>query len=178
MKPILKQPPNTGVFASFVKNADIRYQDSCVNVKENNMKIRIRRVITERLSEAFFRYAAKGWFICNAPRPIYGTETWQGNFVSGVFYAAIDPTDTQAAWMLQRNIELQADFLAEASDQLMRDWVKAHCARNDYDFSEIEEDTGIIIDTYFNYQAVREITINSVEQLLAVNAVIANLWVS
>lgn len=47
------------------------------------MKIRIRRVITERLSEAFFRYAAKGWFICNATRPIYETDLQDGDIAKG-----------------------------------------------------------------------------------------------
>ena len=48
------------------------------------------------------------WPICNAPRPLYGTRTWQGDFIHGVFYAAIDPADEFSAGWLKRNEELDA----------------------------------------------------------------------
>lgn len=32
---------------------------------------------------------APHWHIYNAPRPLYGHLTWQGEFVSGIFYAAV-----------------------------------------------------------------------------------------
>lgn len=48
------------------------------------------------------------WPIHNAPRPLYGTQTWQGDFVHGVFYAAIDPADEFAPGWLTRNEDLDA----------------------------------------------------------------------
>jgi hypothetical protein len=54
------------------------------------------------------------WIICNAPRPLYGDEQWQGPFIKGIFYAAINPDDLpdedalDTAFMLHRNAELDA----------------------------------------------------------------------
>lgn len=31
------------------------------------------------------------WTIYNAPRPLYGNECWEGDFVHGRFYAAVEP---------------------------------------------------------------------------------------
>jgi hypothetical protein len=50
-------------------------------------------------------YAA-GWEIADAPRPLLGTETVQGPFRSGVFYAGLDPTrdaDLDMAGIVRRN---------------------------------------------------------------------------
>lgn len=33
----------------------------------------------------------EGWTVYNAPRPLYGQVRWQGEFVHGVFYAAVAP---------------------------------------------------------------------------------------
>lgn len=33
----------------------------------------------------------RGWTIYNAPRPLLGHETWQGDFRHGVFFAAVAP---------------------------------------------------------------------------------------
>jgi len=43
------------------------------------------------------------WIICNAPRPIIGTKTWTGPFITGVLYAAFAKDDEQADWMIMRN---------------------------------------------------------------------------
>lgn len=32
------------------------------------------------------------WLVYNAPRPLVGHVTWQGEFRNGIFYAAVDPT--------------------------------------------------------------------------------------
>ena len=41
-------------------------------------------------------YLARGWTVYNAPRPILGHDTWQGDFRHGVFYAAVAPEDDPA----------------------------------------------------------------------------------
>lgn len=43
------------------------------------------------------------WPIHNAPRPLYGQKTWQGDFVHGIFYAAIDPADEYSAGFVREN---------------------------------------------------------------------------
>lgn len=50
----------------------------------------------------------QNWPIHNAPRPLYGQKTWQGDFVHGVFYAAIDPTDKDSDWRIKSNEALDA----------------------------------------------------------------------
>ena len=50
----------------------------------------------------------KSWIIFNAPRPIHGHVQWQGDFLSGVFYAAVDPESVSRGWMIQDNQALDA----------------------------------------------------------------------
>ena len=40
----------------------------------------------------------KGQVVVNAPRPLPGTNTWQGKFRSGIFYAAGDPARFCKVW--------------------------------------------------------------------------------
>lgn len=50
-----------------------------------------------------------GWIVMNAPRPLLGTKTLEGGpFMSGRFYAAIDPADSMAAGFVAENIKLDA----------------------------------------------------------------------
>ncbi|MFC1975061.1 hypothetical protein ACFLXQ_01525 [Chloroflexota bacterium] len=48
--------------------------------------MKTRFVVGEQPKEA-----PEGWIIQNAPRPLYGHETWEGDFICGVFFAAINP---------------------------------------------------------------------------------------
>ena len=48
------------------------------------------------------------WRIFNAPRPIYGEETWEGDFLSGIFYAAVRPGHEREGWMVEENRRLDA----------------------------------------------------------------------
>jgi len=70
------------------------------------------------------------WFICNAPRPLYGDVTWNGPFLGGVFYAAVDPQDENTAFCLKRNAELDSRILIFHTKQelieLACEWYKEH----------------------------------------------------
>jgi len=58
-----------------------------------------------------------GWTIWNAPRPIYGHQEWQGEFVHGIFYVAVDPDGDFADKFIERNISLDAwqiEYITEA----------------------------------------------------------------
>lgn len=52
-----------------------------------------------------------GWLVFNAPRPIYGTWLWEGDFRHGIFYAALDPESNEAAALIKRNHELDASIV-------------------------------------------------------------------
>lgn len=45
------------------------------------------------------------WTIYNAPRPLYGDTEWRGDFLTGIFYAAVDPNAdiATATWMIRTN---------------------------------------------------------------------------
>lgn len=72
------------------------------------------------------------WLIFNAPRPIYGTRIWQGKFVEGIFYAAIDPADREAAQFIQVNACLKAVLLRYITMQTIRDWAQELANRKGY----------------------------------------------
>ena len=44
----------------------------------------------------------------NAPRPLYGTETYKGEFSHGVFYAVVKPDDENAERWREENRRLNA----------------------------------------------------------------------
>ena len=56
-----------------------------------------------------------GWIVMNAPRPLLGTKTVEGEFECGRFYAAIDPTDPMADAYLFENVKLDARLLVAVS---------------------------------------------------------------
>lgn len=59
--------------------------------------------------------APEGWIIMNAPRPLLGTKVIEGGeFLTGRFYAAIDPNDSVAQRFVQENIKLDAVVVLHA----------------------------------------------------------------
>ena len=71
-----------------------------------------------------------GAYIFNAPRPLAGHETWTGDFISGVFYAAVFPDGERADWMIDQNIRLDAKLLSYFDKQdvirCAREWAKEY----------------------------------------------------
>jgi len=68
------------------------------------MKVNRKRVIGTRPEDV-----PAGWPIFNAPRPLVGTMAWNGDFIHGRFYVAVDLSDAiYAKTMIKRNIELDA----------------------------------------------------------------------
>lgn len=59
--------------------------------------MRTRRIIKERPAKV-----PEDWIIMNAPRPLMGHKEWRGDFVSGVFYVALDSEE--------RNYEAKFNF--------------------------------------------------------------------
>lgn len=58
-----------------------------------------------------------GWLILNAPRPLLGHREWQGEFVHGIFYVAIDPQDTLASTFLQKSHDLDGWLIRYYSEK-------------------------------------------------------------
>lgn len=56
------------------------------------------------------------WIVLNAPRPIVGDMDWSGDFLSGRFYAAIDPKGEYAASRLSTNEGLDARVVVSLDD--------------------------------------------------------------
>jgi hypothetical protein len=50
----------------------------------------------------------EGWSIWNAPRPLYGHKNWQGDFLHGRFYVAVEPDGDFADRFIKENISLDA----------------------------------------------------------------------
>lgn len=67
--------------------------------------------IKTRMVEAFPAEIPGGWIVMNAPRPLLGHQMMNGDFVTGRFYAAIDPNDSMAEKYIEENRKLDARVL-------------------------------------------------------------------
>lgn len=56
--------------------------------------------------------APADWLVFNAPRPIYGHAEWIGDFITGVFFTAVDPDAEEADHFIERNRQLDAKQIA------------------------------------------------------------------
>lgn len=57
----------------------------------------------------------EGWIVMNAARPLLGHASQNGEFLDGVFYAAIDPNDSMASAYVEENRKLSASVVVTAS---------------------------------------------------------------
>ena len=67
--------------------------------------------------------------IFNAPRPIYGTTTWEGTCVRGIFFAAVNPDDPDRAFCVKQNHSLRAGILHFVSEEDARQMVRTKWAK-------------------------------------------------
>lgn len=59
-----------------------------------------------------------GWLVMNAPRPMVGQKTLEnGEFLTGRFYGAVDPSDTYAASTIETNRKLDAAIVMQGVDR-------------------------------------------------------------
>jgi hypothetical protein len=65
------------------------------------------------------------WQIWNAPRPIYGTILWEGDYLDGIFYAAINPEAEWAEWQTTENVRLDASPVLYRSQAQALAWFKS-----------------------------------------------------
>ena len=62
-----------------------------------------------------------GWIVMNAPRPILGQKTMEGDFVSGRHYAALDPADSMTDVYIKENVKLDARVLVVVPREMQMD---------------------------------------------------------
>jgi len=68
------------------------------------------------------------WRIFNAPRPLPGSVTWDGEFHHGIFYAAIDPEDDYATELEERCISLDGHLVIPIEKEEVVEWCRAYYA--------------------------------------------------
>jgi hypothetical protein len=78
--------------------------------------------------------------IFNAPRPLYGTTTWQGDFCSGIFYAAVNADDPYRMEWIKENQKLDARVLAYVPESEARQKVAGYYKNLGYDVTPEQMD--------------------------------------
>jgi hypothetical protein len=109
--------------------------------------------------------APENWEIYNAPRPLFGTRednkvyTWEGEFISGIFYAAINPDDPDANMWREENERLHAIRLEYVTRQsVINEMVEYYNQKYPNRVEKIfakhplkeKETQKMLIDTWFN----------------------------
>ena len=91
------------------------------------------------------------WRVFNAPRPLYGHRTWDGEFVTRLFYAAVDPNEANAEAHEESNRALEARELVFITQEELDQRVDAHSVRlaEEYGIETSEFDRE---DVLFSYQ--------------------------
>lgn len=87
------------------------------------------------------------WIIFNAPRPLYASHilkdtgaAWNGEFVHGVFYTAVNPADE---WTIKRNGDLDAwELIYHTAEEIVA-WGKEYLSKlypgRDIDWSDFDQ---------------------------------------
>lgn len=70
--------------------------------------------------------AADALIFC-APRPLFGTKTWEGDWVAGRFFAAVNPDDPFRGGWIKENKSLHAALLTFVSDERGQEMVRDYC---------------------------------------------------
>lgn len=70
------------------------------------------------MTESVVMDAPAGWIVMNAPRPLAGHKSLEGGpFLTGRFYAAIDPAELNAAGLIDANRKLDAAIVMQGVDR-------------------------------------------------------------
>jgi len=76
------------------------------------------------------------WEVYNAPRPFPATVTWQGEFISGVFYGAINPEDEFADENRERARQLDVTRLIFVPRAEVEAWGRAYCEKYNVEYED------------------------------------------
>lgn len=116
--------------------------------------MKTRRIIVERPVNI-----PNNWIIMNAPRPLLGHEEWRGDFVSGVFYVAMDPEEWDFVEMEDFNAGQDATILEYVTQQEVVDEMLAYYQARpklwerlkDHDFTDPEIQKQLV-ETWYNLE--------------------------
>ena len=76
----------------------------------------------------------EGWIVYNAPRPLMGHEGWSGEFVHGIFYAAVNPAGEYADVYCKHNQEIDGHVVRWVTKSEVLEWARRKF--EDYGISE------------------------------------------
>lgn len=91
-------------------------------------EIPLRRVIGQRPRTDT---VPRNWVICNAPRPLYGHQEWRGDFMSGIFYVALDPEAEDFASLMLHNKNLHACRIEWVTDAEARGMARRYYEKHE-----------------------------------------------
>lgn len=66
----------------------------------------------------------EGWIVYNAPRPLMGHEGWSGEFVHGIFYAAVNPESKDADFYNKHNQAVDGHIVKWVTKGDVLEWVR------------------------------------------------------
>jgi hypothetical protein len=94
-----------------------------------------------------------GWRVFNAPRPLHGHKTWQGAFITGVFYAAVEPEGAYADDYVEHNRRDAAVEIRWISPEQWRERVMEYGRQmaDEYGIDLAQFDYADIESSYRNY---------------------------
>ena len=98
------------------------------------------------------------WTIYNAPRPLFGHMNWTGDFITGLFYAAIDPNGPGAEEDTERNRAFNAVIVNYVTDLEWEQAVTAYGQKMaaDYQIDLADFDRADIEASYANHLHQKE----------------------
>jgi hypothetical protein len=82
----------------------------------------------------------ESWILLNAPRPLLGQKTWEGEWGHGRHWAALDPDDDYTPMFLRKSLELDGwvvEFVGQ--DDFDRHAIQL-CAEHGYDVEDFDDD--------------------------------------
>lgn len=81
-----------------------------------------------------------GWLVLNAPRPLLGTRTWEGEWGHGRHWAAIDPEDIYAPVWLRKSLELDGWVCEFVGQEDFDKHAAEVCVRHGWDVEDFSAD--------------------------------------
>ena len=115
----------------------------------DNTKTSIRFVLGQRPADT-----PEHMEIYNAPRPLYGHSYWQGPFICGIFYVAIDPSLPDADELRRRTLENAGTQLfwvdEDTAFEKQRQWYIKHYPDTAGEIVDDSQYHDYVVDAYFN----------------------------
>src|ERR1041385_549517 len=105
-----------------------------------------RKITVQRVIESPPFQAPDGSLVFNAPRPLYGHD-WQGDFIHGIFYVSIDPSDHHAPRQIKDNVSYDGWIIQYVSWDEVMEWARGYAKENEFDLEEFDDLT--IRQSYF-----------------------------